>query len=65
MTVHELEAAVASLPPADLATFARWFENYVADAWDAQIEQDILAGRLDEAGKKADTDFESGRATPL
>lgn len=65
MSVHELESAVANLPPADLEVFARWFENYLADAWDRRIEDDIRAGRLDEAGRRADADFEAGRAKPL
>ena len=65
MSIHELETAVASLPPAELATFAQWFENYLADAWDDRIEGDIRAGRLDEAGRQADADFEAGRAKPL
>lgn len=65
MSVHELETAVANLPPADLEAFARWFENYLADEWDRRIEEDIRAGRLDEAGKRADADFEAGRASPL
>ena len=65
MSVHELETAVARLPPADLETFARWFEDYLADEWDRRIEEDIRSGRLDEAGKRADVDFEAGRAKPL
>lgn len=65
MSVRELEAAVTKLPPEELAAFARWFEEYVADAWDRRIEEDIRAGRLDEAGKQADADFEAGRCKPL
>ncbi len=65
MSVHELESAVANLPPEELEVFARWFENYWADAWDRRIEEDIRAGRLDEAGRKADADFEAGRVKPL
>lgn len=61
MSVSELEAAVAGLPPADLEAFARWFENYLADEWDRRIEEDIQAGRLDAIGKQADADFEAGR----
>jgi hypothetical protein len=34
-------------------------------AWDHQIEADIRAGRLDEAGRRADADFEAGRCKPL
>ncbi len=65
MSVHELEAAVAKLPTEELTTFAQWFEEYLADAWDRRIEEDIEAGRLDEAGRQADADFEAGRCKPL
>jgi hypothetical protein len=65
MSLQELEKAVASLPPGDLDTFSKWFEEYLADAWDRRIEADIKAGRLDAAGKKADEDFESGLCKPL
>lgn len=65
MSLRELETAVSNLPPAELQSFAKWFEEYLADAWDRQIEQDIRAGRLDEAGKRADEDFEAGRCKPL
>jgi hypothetical protein len=65
MSLDELETAVAKLPPEELAAFARWFEEYLADAWDRRIEADIRAGRLDEAGRRADADFEAGRCKPL
>lgn len=65
MSLPELEAAVSRLPAADLRTFAQWFEEYQADAWDRLIEADIAAGRLDAAGRQADADFEAGRCTPL
>lgn len=65
MSVRELEAAVANLSPAELEDFARWFENFLADAWDQRIEEDIRAGRLNAAGQRADADFEAGRAEPL
>jgi len=65
MSLPELEEAVAGLPEDELAAFARWFDEFQADAWDRRIEADIHAGRLDEAGRKADADFEAGRCTPL
>jgi uncharacterized membrane protein YccC len=65
MSLDELESAVTNLPAEQLATFARWFEEYLADAWDRRIEADIRAGRLDEAGRRADADFEAGRCKPL
>jgi hypothetical protein len=65
MSVRELEAAVAGLPSGELAAFAKWFEEYLAEAWDRQIEDDIREGRLDAAGQQADADFESGQCKPL
>jgi hypothetical protein len=65
VSLSELETAVAQLAADDLTAFARWFEEYLADAWDRRIEADILAGKLDEAGHRADADFEAGRCRPL
>lgn len=65
MSVEELQAAVAQLPPEELNRFSAWFEEFLADLWDRQIEGDILAGRLDAAARLADEDFEAGRCTPL
>ena len=65
MSLPELQSAVGQLPADELDAFARWFEEYLADAWDRRIEQDIQAGRLDEAGRRADADFEAGRCKPL
>ena len=63
MSIQELEAAVSRLPSADLDAFAKWFEEYLADEWDRRIEADILTGRLDEAGRRADADFEAGQCS--
>lgn len=65
MSVEELEVVVSRLSAAELARFSDWFEKFRAEQWDEQIEADILAGRLDVAGKRADEDFEAGRCTPL
>jgi hypothetical protein len=37
----------------------------MAAQWDRQVEEDIEAGRLDAAGKRADEDFEAGRCSSL
>lgn len=65
MSLRELETAVTDLPADELSAFARWFEEYLADAWDRRIEADIQAGRLDDAGRRADAEFEAGRCKPL
>jgi hypothetical protein len=65
MNIEELVAAMAHLPPSGLARFSQWFEELMAEQWDRKIESDILGGRLDAAGKRADEDFEAGRCAPL
>ena len=65
MSLEELEAVVSGLPAAELARFSEWFEEFMAGQWDRQIEQDVLAGRLDAAIKRADDHYEAGRCTLL
>ena len=65
MSVDELEVVVSHLSPEELTRFSEWFEEFLAEQWDRQIEADALAGRLDAAGQRADDDFEVGRCTPL
>ena len=65
MSVQELESEVAELSKPDLAAFTEWFENFVADSWDKQIEIDVANGKLDHLAKQADAQFEAGRCTPL
>lgn len=65
MNVQELETAVTRLSREELSSFSRWFEEYIADEWDRQIEADIQAGRFDAAGQRATADYEAGRCTEL
>ena len=65
MSVEELESIVSRLSEAELARFSEWFEEFMADAWDRKIEQDLNAGRLDPALKRADDHYDAGRCTPL
>ena len=65
MSLEELESAVAKLTPQELTRFSKWFATFAADAWDRQIDDDVRAGRLEEAGDQADKRFESGDCSPL
>jgi hypothetical protein len=64
-TVNEIEQAVRSLPPDDLAAFRQWFATFDAVAWDAQFEQDVAAGRLDHLAEEALRDLKEGRCTDI
>jgi hypothetical protein len=65
MSLHELEHAVQTLPATDLREFSTWFDEWRADQWDRQIEQDALAGRLDHLAEAAVAEFRDGRFTQL
>jgi hypothetical protein len=65
MDIKEIESAIAQLPLSELAELARWFEEFQAGAWDAQLEQDVRAGRLDALVRQAGQDFEQGQCKPL
>lgn len=65
MSIQEIENAVAKLSAQELSVFSQWFEEYVADQWDRQIERDAAAGRLNESLHRAGEHREAGRVTPL
>ena len=44
MSIQEIENAVSKLSTQELSFFSQWFEEYVADQWDRQIERDATAG---------------------
>lgn len=63
--VKSIEQAVEALPPSELAEFRRWFAEFDAAAWDKQIEQDAIAGKLDGLAAEALSDFRAGPAREL
>jgi len=65
MSIQELESQVMRLSKPDRVAFNQWFEEFLADLWDKQIETDIANGKLDHLARQADEHFEAGRCTPL
>ena len=65
MSLQELESAVQTLPADDFAQFSAWFDEWRAEQWDRQIEQDALAGRLDHLAEAALAEFRAGQFTRL
>ena len=63
--VAEIQQAITRLSPAEQRQLARWFEEALEDAWDAQIEEDIKAGRLNDLVAQAEADIAAGRVKPL
>ncbi len=65
MSVQELEQAISKLPAEELSQLATWFEEFMADEWDRQIERDVAAGKFDKINAKVDAAFEAGLCKPL
>ena len=64
-TVEEITAAIAELPPDQVAQVRAWLNERAEAEWDAQIEQDERAGRLDALADRALAEHRSGRTRPL
>jgi len=64
-TATEIQQAITRLSAAEQRQLARWFEEALEDAWDAQIEEDIKAGRLNDLVAQAEADIAAGRVKPL
>ncbi len=65
MSVQEIEAAIAQLPAQEVDALMAWLEEYQAQMWDKQIEQDLETGRLDDLLSEVDKEYDAGLAEPL
>jgi hypothetical protein len=52
-TAKDIEKAIEQLDPRELARFRAWYEAFEADRFDAAIERDALAGKLDALAEEA------------
>jgi hypothetical protein len=64
-TAEDLEKAVEQLPPRELARFRAWFEAFDADRFDAAIEHDAHAGKLDAFAEEAIAARRAGKTRDL
>ena len=60
-----IENAVKELPSEELAKFRQWFARFDETAWDAQIEADAAAGKLDALAAEARAEYNTGTAREL
>jgi hypothetical protein len=65
MNVKEVEIAITRLSASDLAELMAWLEDYYAQMWDKQIEEDLEAGRLDALLAEVDKEYAAGLDQPL
>lgn len=64
-TAEDLEKAVEQLPPLELARFRAWFETFDTERFDAAIERDAKAGKLDSLADEALATHRAGRSRDL
>ena len=64
-TVESITAAIAQLPAEQVAQIREWLNERDEAEWDAQIERDERAGRLDALADRALAEYRAGRTRPL
>ncbi len=64
-TVEAIEKEIEGFSPKELAEILRWYANFDADAWDAQIEADAASGKLDALAEEALAEYKAGKAREI
>jgi hypothetical protein len=64
-TTEDIEKAIEQLPLQELARFRAWFEAFDADRFDAAIERDADAGKLDAFAEEALEACHAGQSRDL
>ena len=62
-TLLEIEHAIEQLPVKEQATLASWLSAREARNWDAQMDSDAEAGKLDFLFREAEAERRDGRLT--
>ena len=60
-TVLDIENAIDRLPPGQRAEVAAWIARREAQDWDAQMDVDAAAGKLDFLFREAADEHKSGQ----
>lgn len=63
--IEEIEAQIQRLSREEFAELREWFLEQDWQAWDAQIETDAAAGKLDSMVAEAQAEYAAGRPRKL
>jgi len=58
--VEEIEAAISDLPPDECRRLSEWFREFEQSRWDAEMDEDSSAGRLDFLFEEANSESAQG-----
>ncbi|WP_019505854.1 hypothetical protein [Pleurocapsa sp. PCC 7319] len=64
-TLLEIEKAIKELPAKEARKLADWLNQYLDDAWDKQMQNDLSTGKLDDFIAKVESDIETNRVRDL
>jgi hypothetical protein len=64
-SLQEIEVAIANLPREDFLQLRNRIQRRFDDQWDEQLEQDVVAGKLDALGQQALAEHRTGRSRPF
>ncbi|WP_337173183.1 hypothetical protein [Paludisphaera sp.] len=64
-TIEEIERAITSLPPEQLAEFRAWFAAFDNEARARDFEADVQPRRLDGTAEEALRNLDEGRCADL
>ena len=63
--LEEIESAISKLPPDEVGKLRAWLDEFSSQQWDAQIERDAKAGKLDRLAAETLAAHKAGRSRPL
>lgn len=63
--IEDIEKAIATLAPAELARFRAWFAEFDASRFDDAIEESVGGGDLDALAEAALSEHAQGRTRRL
>ena len=64
-TLLEIEKAIKELPAKEARKLADCLNQYLDDAWDRQMQNDLSTGKLDDFIAKVESDIETSRVRDL
>jgi hypothetical protein len=64
-TAEDIEKAIEQLAPHELARLRTWFDAFDSDRFDAAIERDARAGKLDGFAEEALAAHRAGQSRDL
>jgi len=63
--IQNIEHEIKKLSRNELRTFRTWFREYDTAVWDAQIEDDIISGKLDKLAQDSILAHKKGRSKQI